>query len=402
MVQPEVRIDLPVLDLRDYPQVQQQAEAERLMKAEALRSFDLSRDPMLRATLLRVSPASGSGTLDRAGESAPAHILLLTLHHIASDGWSAGVLLRELSTLYGAFRQGQSSPLPPLSLQYADFAVWQRQRLQGERLERQLNYWKSRLAGAPDLLQLPTDRPRPAEQSFRGDAVTLAIGTELTQHLRRLSQAHNTTLYTTLLSAFQILMSRYSGQSDLVVGSPIANRNYAQLEQLIGFFVNTLAWRADLGAIDGRQPSFLDVLAQMQALTKAAYDHQDLPFERLIEELQPPRNLNYNPLVQVGFALQNAPMGELELAGLRVTHGAAQVHTTRMDLEMHCWEVGDQLHGNWVFSTDLFDRSTIERMAGHFRTLLQAIVDNPAQSITELPLLTAAERHQVLVRVERH
>ena len=235
-----------------------------------------------------------------------------------------GVLLRELTALYAAFSQGQPSPLPPLSIQYADFAVWQRQYLQGERFERQLNYWKTQLAGAPDLLQLPTDRPRPPQQSFRGDMVTLTIDADLTQRLRSLSQAHDTTLYMTLLAAFQILMGRYSGQSDLVVGSPIANRNYAQLEPLIGFFVNTLALRADLGAIDGHPPSFLDVLAQMQALTRTAYDHQDLPFERLVEELQPARNLNYNPLVQVMFALQNAPMGELELAGLRVTQGAGR------------------------------------------------------------------------------
>ena len=281
---------------------------------------------MLRATLLRLGPPSGSNSLNGTGVQASPHILLLTLHHIASDGWSMGVLLRELTALYAAFSQDQPSPLPPLSIQYADFAVWQRNYLQGERFDRQLDYWKSQLAGAPDLLQLPTDRPRPSQQSFRGDMVALTIDAVLTRHLRGLCQSHNTTLYMTLLSAFQVLMSRYSAQSDLVIGSPIANRNYAQLEPLIGFFVNTLALRADLGPIDGRQPSFLDVLAQMQARTQDAYDHQDLPFERLVEELQPERNINYNPLVQIMFALQNAPMGELELAGLHVTQSIAGAH----------------------------------------------------------------------------
>ena len=261
-----------------------------------------------------------------------------------------GVLLRELTTLYAAFSRGQPSPLPPLPIQYADFAVWQRNYLQGERFDRQLEYWKTQLAGAPDLLQLPADRPRPPQQSFRGDMVALTIDGDLTQRLRTLSQAHNTTLYMTLLSAFQILMARHSGQNDLVVGSPIANRNYAQLEPLIGFFVNNLVLRADLGPIDGHPPTFLDLLDQIQARTKAAYDHQDLPFERLVEELQPERNINYNPLVQVAFALQNAPIGELELAGLRVTQGADRRNTTRIDLELHCWEVGDQLQGNWIFA----------------------------------------------------
>ena len=390
VIHSHVTIDLPLVDLRAYGPEEQAAEAQRLTAAEATRPFDLSRDPMLRARLLRLS----SPTTDTIDTS---HILLLTLHHIAADGWSMGVLVGELAALYEAFSQGQPSPLPDLPIQYADFAVWQRNYLQGEVLERQLDYWKQRLAGAPERLQLPTDYPRPPQQSFRGDAVQIEIKAELTNALRRLSLEQGATLYMTLLTAFQLFLSRYSGQSDVVVGSPIANRNRREIEPLIGFFVNTLVLRADLSEVAGQPPSFLEVLAQVQETTQAAYDHQDLPFERLVEEIQPGRNLNYNPLFQVVFALQNAPMGDFELPGLTVTQTSSGIQTTRFDLELYLWEMEDRLQGNCVYCTDLFDKPTIQRMMGHFETLLAGIVANPEQSIAELPLLTEAERHQILV-----
>ena len=379
VIHPARPFDLPVVDLRSLPQATQTNEVKRLTQAEALRPFDLSQDLMLRAQLLQ-----------RAAED---FVLLLTMHHIALDDWSLGVLVRELATLYAGYTQGQPSSLPELPIQYADFAAWQRHYLQGEVLERQLTWWQAQLADAPDLLQLPSDRPRPAQQSFRGAAVAVQIEAGLTQQLRQLSRTQGCTLYMTLLAAFQVLLHRYTGQAQIVVGSPIANRNHHELEGLIGFFVNTMALRTNLTG----QPTFLEVLAQVQTTTQAAYDHQDLPFERLVEELQPERNLAYNPLVQVMFALQNAPMGAFTLPGVQVIPAAFEVKTTRFDLEMHCWEVGDSLNGYCIFATDLFDAATIERLLGHFQTLLQGIVAHPEQCIHSLPLLTPTERQQLLV-----
>ena len=379
VIHPARPFDLPVVDLRSLPQATQTNEVKRLTQAEALRPFDLSQDLMLRAQLLQ-----------RAAED---FVLLLTMHHIALDDWSLGVLVRELATLYAGYTQGQPSSLPELPIQYADFAAWQRHYLQGEVLERQLTWWQAQLADAPDLLQLPSDRPRPAQQSFRGAAVAVQIEAGLTQQLRQLSRTQGCTLYMTLLAAFQVLLHRYTGQAQIVVGSPIANRNHHELEGLIGFFVNTMALCANLSG----NPRFLDVLAQVQSTTQAAYDHQDLPFERLVEELSPERNLAYNPLVQVMFALQNAPMGDFTLPGLRVKPAAFEVKTTRLDIETHLWEVDDQLQGYCIYASDLFDRATIERMIGHFQALLKGIVAEPTQPIGNLPLLTKQERHQLLV-----
>ena len=390
VIHPEMTIDLPVVDLSTYSPEQQTLEVKRLSTAEATRPFDLSRDPMLRATLLRLSH-SVSNRIDRQ------YLLLLTLHHIASDGWSLGLLVRELAALYEAFSQARPSPLPDLPIQYADFAVWQRSWLQGKVLERQLGYWKEHLAGVPPLLQLPTNRPRPAEQRFCGDVVQVEIEADLTKGLRRLSKEQGTTLYMTLLAAFQLLMSRYTGQTDIVVGSPIANRNRQEIEPLIGFFVNTLALRLHLAGPDGHSLTVSELLAQVKEITEAAYDHQDLPFERLVEELDLTRNLNYNPLVQVLFALQNAPMDEFHLPGLTVTLAEFEEQTTRFDLELHVREVDNQLQGYCLYSTDLFDKGTIQRMMGHFLTLLAGIVADPQRSIAELPLLTEAERYQILV-----
>ena len=379
VIHPARSFDLPVVDLRGMVGDTQTSEVKRLSAAEALRPFDLSQDLMLRAQVLQLAEER--------------FVLLLTMHHIAADGWSLGVLVKELATLYAAFVQGKPSPLPELAIQYADFAVWQRNYLQGEVMERQLTWWKAQLADAPDLLQLPTDRPRPAQQSFRGEAVAFEITAGLTQQLRQLSQQQGCTLYMTLLTAFQVLLHRYTGQAQIVVGSPIANRNHQEVEGLIGFFVNTMALRTTLSG----NPSFLDVLAQVQSTTQAAYDHQELPFERLVEEMRPERNRTYNPLVQVIFALQNAPMGDFTLPRLRVKPAAFEVKTTRLDIETHVWEVDDQLKGYCVYAADLFAPATIERMMGHFQELLKGIVADPTQSISSLPLLTKQERHQLLV-----
>lgn len=407
VIQAPTPVVLPVLDLRHLSPTAQAAEVERLARLETLRPFDLDRDLMIRATLLclhgTAAPAGHAATSNGAVVTPPAtqtHILLLTLHHIAADGWSLGVLVRELTALYAAFAQGQPSPLPELPIQYADFAVWQRTWLQGAVLEKQLAYWKSQLAGAPELLQLPTDFPRPPVQSLLAKKQDFQISAELTQQVRRLGQQSGATLFMTLLAAFQVLLARYSGQDDIVVDAPIANRQQQAIEPLIGFFVNDLALRSNLAG----NPTFLELLAQVRQTTQRAYEHQDLPFDRLVEALQPRRNLGYNPVAQVVFALQNAPMADFDLPGLHVHPLDQALQQTRMDMELHLWEQGDGLHGSWIYNTALFSAATIERMIGngaehmgHFQTLLAGIVADPAQRIADLPLLTAAERHQILI-----
>ncbi len=375
----EGSVALPVQDLRYLSAADQKSEVARQSAADARDPFDLSRDRMLRAQLLWLE--------------AEVHILLLTLHHIAFDGWSAEILVRELAVLYEAFSQGKPSPLPQLPIQYADFAVWQRHWLQGDVLERHLRYWTAQLAGAPALLQLPTDHPRPSVESFRGRAITFDVGAALMQQLQALSQQAGATLFMTLLAAFQVLMGRYSGQDDIVVGSPIANRTRQEIEPLIGFFVNTLALRVDLSS----NPTFLELLAQVRQITQAAYEHQDVPFERLVEELPMERALNYNPVVQAVFALQRAPIHAFELPGLRVTPLPLALERVRFDLEIHLWERPDRLDGYCIYSTDLFEESTMTRLIGCFRTLLAAIVADPAQRIGALPLLSEAEQHQLVV-----
>jgi len=392
VIQAPAPVELPLIDLQALSPAAQTAAIERLASQETLRPFDLATDLMLRATLLRLND-SNSATPEPLGRATQTHVLLLTLHHIAADGWSLGVLVRELATLYAAFCQGQPSPLAELPIQYADFALWQRNWLQGAVLEQQIAYWKTQLAGAPELLQLPTDFPRPAVQTFLANKVDFRIDGALTQGLRNLGQQAGATLFMTLLAAFQVLLARYSGQDDIVVDAPIANRTHKAIEPLIGFFVNDLALRADLSG----NPTFLDLLDQVRHTTQGAYAHQDLPFDRLVEALHPRRNLGYNPVTQVAFALQNAPMGDFTLPDLHVRPLDLTVQQTRMDLEVHLWERGDGLDGSLIYNRNLFAAATSERMSGHFQTLLAAIAADPTQRIADLPLLTAPERHQLLV-----
>ncbi|ETX03424.1 MAG: hypothetical protein ETSY1_00095, partial [Candidatus Entotheonella factor] len=379
IIHPEATIDLPLTDLCYLSTSEQEAQVQRLAEQEALTPFDLSHDFMLRAQLLQLA--------------ADEHVLLLTMHHIASDGWSMGVLVQELAALYEAFTHQRPSPLPDLPIQYADFAHWQRQWLQDEILESQLSYWTSQLSDAPPLLPLPADYPRPPVESFRGGQWPIQLDDNLRRGLAQLSQTAGTTLFMTLLGAFQVLMKRYSGQDDIVVGSPIANRNRHEAEPLIGFFVNTLALRVDLSG----NPTFREVLEQVKASTQAAYEHQDLPFERLVEELELPRNLNYNPVVQVMFALQNAPMENFSLPGLEVSPLPVVSQNVRFDLEVHVWEKTEGLRGFCFYSTDLFEEASIARLMGHFERLLRAVVANLEQRIEAIPLLSEAERHQQLV-----
>jgi hypothetical protein len=294
VINPTLALTLAVTDLQQLPEAKREAEVRRLAGQEARRPFDLSQGPLLRATLLRL------------GEKD--HVLLLTMHHIVSDGWSMGVLFREVSVLYEAFATGEPSPLSELPIQYADFAVWQRQWLQGEVLEKQLDYWRKQLEAAPPLLELLTDRPRPTIQAYRGARQALILPPSLTEALKALSLREEVTLFMMLLAGFKTLLYRYTGQGDIIVGSPIANRNRVEIEGLIGFFVNTLVLRTDLS----ENPTFRQLLRRVREVCLEAYAHQDLPFEKLVEELQPERNLGYSPLFQVMFILQNAPGSALE------------------------------------------------------------------------------------------
>jgi amino acid adenylation domain-containing protein len=379
VIPPHRPLELREVDLSRLPASERDAELQRHLQHEAQAPFELSRGLMLRASLLRLAPEE--------------HVALVTVHHIASDGWSIGVLVRELAALYEAFCAGRPSPLPELPVQYADFAAWQREWLSGENLAAQLGWWKQQLQGAPAALELPTDRPRPAVQSSRGAKCAYALPGPIAAGLGELSRREGVTLFMTLLAAFQTLLHRYSGSQDVVVGTPIANRTHAETEGLIGFFVNTLALRA---RFDGA-PSFRTLLQRVREASLGAYAHQDLPFERLVEELAPQRSLGRTPLFQVLFVLQNTPTGQLQPAGLTLspleTHGG----TARFDLTLSLAETEAGLEGSLEYSTDLFDESTVRRMLGHFSQLLASIVAHPDWPVSRLPLLPEDELRQLLV-----
>jgi amino acid adenylation domain-containing protein len=371
-------VNVPLVNLIGFPGTSRESELQREIEGLTRRPFDLSRDLMLRACLLKLSTAE--------------HVLILVTHHIASDGWSSGILWQELAALYGAYSRGEANPLPELPIQYADYAEWQRQWLQGEVLQRQLSYWKEQLSSVP-VLDLPTDRFRPAVQTYRGARQSFVFLKTLCDQLRGLSRKEGVTLFMTLLAAFQTLLHRYSGQDDIAVGSPIAGRTRAETEGLIGFFVNTLVLRADLSG----NPSFREVLHRVRQMALGAYEYQDIPFEKLVEELHPDRDLSRSPLFQVLFAFQNVPRQTRELAGLTVTPLENQNETAKFDLSLYTWEEREGLGARLEYNTDLFDAATAGRMLGHFETLLEGIVSNPDQRISDLPILTQAERHQLLV-----
>jgi amino acid adenylation domain-containing protein/non-ribosomal peptide synthase protein (TIGR01720 family) len=387
VISPSLTLSLPVLDLREMSEAGREAEARRLASWEAGRPFDLSRGPLLRVTLLRLE--------------AEDYLVLVTMHHIISDGWSIGVFIGELSVLYDASSSVQPSPLPELPIQYADFALWQREWLEGEVLEDQLAYWKRQLGGDPSLrsgqalgvLELPTDRPRPAIYTNRGSTESLELSAELAQALHAVSRQERTTPFMTLLSAFQVLLQRYTGQDSISVGSPIANRNRSEIEGLIGFFVNTLVLRTDLSD----DPTFREVLRRVREVTLGAYAHQDLPFEMLVDALQPERDMSRTPLFQVMFILQNAPVSGKELPGLTLRQVETHSGTSTFDLTLSVGEVEDGLSASVEYNLDLFDATTIRRMLRHFETLLEGAVANPDQPISSLPLLTEEEQHQLLV-----
>ncbi len=375
-IAPALVLELPVVDLRHLPAPEREAQALRLAREEARRAFDLSRGPLIRTSLLRLGPDD--------------HVFLLAMHHIICDGWSMQVFFDELKTLYAAFCAGQPSPLPPLAIQYADFAVWQRNWLRGPVLETQLSYWKRQLANLPPL-QLPTDRPRPAVPDFLGGRQLLRVPQTVWRAFEELCERESVTPFMALLAAFQTLLFRYSGQEDIAVGSPIANRNRAEVEGLIGFFVNTLVLRTDLSG----NPTFRELVARVREVALGAYTHQDLPFEKLVEELQPERDLSRNPLFQVTFQLLSASTERVPDQVLRSVE--LDMQTSKFDLRCDMWKGADGLEGHIEYSADLYEAPTIDRMARHFEILLEGIAAGPDQRLSELPLLSPVERHAILV-----
>ncbi|MGB7923854.1 MAG: amino acid adenylation domain-containing protein, partial [Pyrinomonadaceae bacterium] len=379
VISPTFEAMLPVIDLREIAEDERESEAQRLIAQSAMTAFDLSQGPLLRVSLLRL------------GEEE--HIVVVTMHHIISDGWSMGVFIKELATLYEAFTSDQPSPLPELIIQYVDYAVWQREWLQGDALERELGYWRKQLEGAPSVIELPTDHPRPAIQSFRGGQQSISLPESIAEPLRALSQRQGVTLFMTLLAAFQSLLARYSGQDEIVVGTPIAGRTRAEVEPLIGFFVNTLVLRT---RVDGEK-SFRELLREVREVCLGAYAHQELPFEKLVEELQPQRDLSRTPLFQVMLVLQNAPQQRLELSGLTLSTMDVETGTAKFDLVLSLTEQDGGLQASWRYRRELFEEQSIGRMMGHFERVLEGVVADPEQRLWELPLLTEAERHQLLV-----
>jgi amino acid adenylation domain-containing protein len=370
---------LHVVDLGGLSEHARSAELQRLTEEEARRPFELTQGPLLRTTLFQL------------GEQRS--VLMVTAHHIVLDGWSIGVFQRELAELYKAFSQGKPSPLDELPIQYADYSSWQRQWLRDDVLKRQLDYWVRQLSGMPPLLQLPFARPRPETETFAGATEYFKLDKQLSDELAALSRRANTSLFMTLLAGFQTLLYRYTNQTDIPIGTVVANREQPELEQLIGFFVNTLVLRGRLQD----NPSFSQVLERVRDTALTAYEHQEIPFDHVVEALQPERSLSYNPLFQVMFILQNTPEHAFALPGLTLTPLQMASVTAKYDLTLSMEETPRGLTGHWEYNSDLFDTATIRRMSGHLETLLRAIVQAAERPISELPLLTAPEKQQLLV-----
>jgi NRPS condensation-like uncharacterized protein len=379
VINPPQRWELPTISLEPLSESEQEDVIRRRFRGDAQTPFDLINGPLLRTRLIRLG--------------ARKHILIVTMHHIISDGWSMGVLIREVVMLYDAFLQDKTSPLLPLKVQYADYSQWQRDWLTGERLDRQLNYWRTRLEGVP-ILELPTDFPRPASMTHEGASHPVDIDAATSTALVELARKQGATLFMVLLSALQVLLHRYSGQDDISVGTPIAGRTRPELEHLIGCFVNTLAIRSDLSD----NPSFSSLLKQVQQNLTGAYDHQDIPFERLVDELGIPREMSHTPLFQLMFVLQNAtPTQSLQLPGLAVDILPEESHTAKFDITLSVREEGGRIVGTWEYRTDLFKPSTIRRMQDHWCHILRQIARNPALGVDDVDLVTATERKQLLI-----
>jgi amino acid adenylation domain-containing protein len=383
IVIPHVDLSLPVTDLNHVPAAEHEQTVLRLAAEEALVSFDLTSAPLMRVGLLRFDKSE--------------HVLLLTLHHIISDGWSMGVMIREIVTLYSALVRGTNPRLPELPIQYKDYTLWQRDWLTGQVLEEQLEYWKKQLGGDLPALTLPTDHPRQAVQSHSGAFEARLLPQELSTRLQGLSQVEGVTLFVMLLAAFKALLYRYSGQEDIVVGVPVANRARPELEDLIGFFANTLVMRTNLSG----DPAFRELLARVREVSFDAYAHQDIPFEKVVEELQPARHVSYTPLFQVMFVLQNAPMPAVEIAELNLSPINVGSGTAKFDLMLFIDDRPDRLNASVEYRTDLFEASTVRRLLSHYEILLRAIVTNPDERISCLRILTDDELQSLELDLKR-
>jgi hypothetical protein len=362
---------------------QREAEARRLASAEARKPFNLATGPLVRASLLQLG--------------AEEHVALFTMHHIVSDGWSMEVLIREVSVLYEAISRGEGSPLAELSIQYLDYAMWQREWLKGEVLEGQLGYWKEQLKGALQVLELPTDKVRPAVQSFHGVHNEFSLTPELSEKLKALSRRESVTLFMTLLAAWQLLLHRYTGQEQISVGTPIAGRSQLATEGLIGFFVNTVVMRSDLS----ENPSFSELLRRVREVCLQAYANQDMPFEKLVEVLQPQRDLSRSPLFQVWFTLMDAPLQKLQLKNLKSQEFAFEAVTAKFDLALLITDTQIGLKGVLEYNSDLFEPNTINRMVRHFETLLCSIAAEPASQLDVLvEILADQERTRRSIKAQ--
>ncbi|MEA5617548.1 amino acid adenylation domain-containing protein [Cronbergia sp. UHCC 0137] len=384
-ITPTVNLQLPIIDLQDLPQHQQTQAVENLAKVEASQSFDLTQAPLMRVKIIRLAPDQAT--------------LLLTLHHIIADGWSRGILLRELATCYRALAVGEKPSLPALTIQYADFSLWQREWLEREEMKTQLAYWRHKLANLPTL-ELPTDYPRTALQKFNGKIESYLLPKSLLESLKNLSKQQGVTLFMLLLAAFKILLHRYCQQDEIVLGVPSANRNHQQIQSLIGFFVNTLVLRTNLAG----NPSFTNILERIRTTAAEAFEHQEIPFAKVVEALQIERDLSHNPLVQVMFQvqneayqLQNDSQLDLKIPDLEIQQTWVETGATKFDLTCHLVERSEGLLVVMEYCTDLFHQQTITRMIQHLRVILTAIVENPVLKIAEIPILTPQEQHQILV-----
>jgi len=366
-------IRLDPIDLSELPEVQREHTCQQLITSEARRLFQLDRDLLIRTMLLQLAPQE--------------HLLVITMHHIVSDGWSLGILGQELGVLYSAYITGTSSGLAEIPIQYSDYALWQKQEGQKEARRKQLSYWQDYLTDAPLLLELPTHYPRPTNQTYRGATYEFLLPSDLVEALKDLGYQENATLFMTLFTAFQTLLYRYTGLEDMLIGTPVANRQHIEIENLIGCFVNTLILRANLSG----KPSFREALARTRQAALGAFAHQDIPFEKLVEAFHPERNLSYHPLFQVMFVLQNTPWNVDSFIDLQVQISKLPTQTALFDLTLELRETEAGLAGIFEYNTDLFDEATVARMAGHYRTLLQGILLDPSQQLAELPLITEAE-----------
>ncbi|HEU4835901.1 MAG TPA: amino acid adenylation domain-containing protein, partial [Pyrinomonadaceae bacterium] len=371
------KFELPLLDLSHLPEVERETAAREWAAREAAQPFVLSEGPLLRLALARVSEEE--------------HVLAVTMHHIISDGWSVGVLIREVSALYEAYSRGEESPLAELEVQYGDFAVWQREWLQGEVLEQQLGYWREQLTDLVPL-ELPTDRARPAVPSHAGEVLTFDLNAEMTAGLQALSRRSGVTLFMTILAGFQLLLSKYSNQSDVAVGTDVANRNRAETEGLIGFFINQLVLRSEVND----ELTFSELLKQVRTTTLEAYEHQDLPFERLVESLMPERDLSRTPLFQVKLVMQNAPREQMQLTDLELETLPVETQQTKFDLTLFLEERNDHIAGKLEYACDLFDAGTVERLIAHWQTILNHVVSASRSRVSEIELLQESEIQQLL------